>query len=106
MALTPETLHKLSYLMQASYDGGKVGKENSTEDGGSRSRYNNCRGEGKVRFSNEGLEDRVGVYSDDQNEISKRAEKPDQLLRRDDDHDAETPFTSLEKWYRLTQVGS
>jgi len=99
-------LQKLSYLMETSHEGSKVAKENSTEDGGSGSGYSNCRGEGKARFSNEGLEeDRVGVYSDDQNEISRRTEKSDQLLRMDDHDHAETPFTSLEKWYRVDPSG-
>ncbi|RDY05440.1 Homeobox-leucine zipper protein ATHB-7 [Mucuna pruriens] len=100
---------KLSDLVvtSQSHDGGredKGGKENSIEDGGSGSGYSSWKPEAKPRFSNEGLEERIGVCSDDQNENSIiRSEKSEdkehqQILRMDDDH-AEMPLASLEKWY-------
>ncbi|XP_061358197.1 homeobox-leucine zipper protein ATHB-12-like [Gastrolobium bilobum] len=103
-------LQKLSDLMETSHDGGregKVAKENSTEDGGSGSGYSNWRAEAKPRFSNEGLEDKVVVCSDDQNEKSRRIEKSEdrghQLVRMD--NHAEIPLASLEKWYSVDPSG-
>ncbi|KAG5036074.1 hypothetical protein JHK87_010984 [Glycine soja] len=99
-------LQKLSDLLEACQDDGredKAGKENSIEDGGSGSGYSSWKPEAKPRFSNEGLEERIGVYSDDQNENSiirggeKSEDKGHQLLRMDDH--AEMPLASLEKWY-------
>lgn len=104
-------LQKLSYLMETSHDGGregKVAKEYSTEDGGSGSGgYSNCRVKEKPRFSNEGLKDRVAMYSDDQNESRRRSEKSEdrehQVVRMDDH--AEIPLASLEKWYSVDPSG-
>ncbi|KAK7410748.1 hypothetical protein VNO78_01798 [Psophocarpus tetragonolobus] len=98
-------LQKLSDSVVTSHDVGredKAGKENSIEDGGSGSGYSCWKPEPKPRFSNEGLEDRIGVYSDDQNENSiikgeKSEDKEHQLLRMDDQ--ADMPLASLEKWY-------
>ncbi|KAK7350958.1 hypothetical protein VNO77_10044 [Canavalia gladiata] len=98
-------LRKLSDLMETSRDGkreDKVAMENSIEDGGSGSGYSSWRPEVKPSFSDEGLEDRIVVYSDDQNENSiirteKSEDKGHQLLRMDDH--AEMPLASLEKWY-------
>ncbi|TKY74041.1 Homeobox-leucine zipper protein ATHB-7 [Spatholobus suberectus] len=98
-------LQKQSDLVVTSHDGereDKVAKENSIEDGGSGSGYSSWKPEAKPRFSNEALEDRIGVYSDDQNENSiirseKSEDKGQQLLRMDDH--AEMPLASLEKWY-------
>jgi len=100
-------LQKLSDLVVSSHDGGredKGGKEHSIEDGGSGSGYSSWKPEEKPRFSNEGLEERVGVYSDDQNENSmmrseKSEDKGHQVLRMDDNDHAEMPLASLEKWY-------
>ncbi|KAK7353409.1 hypothetical protein VNO80_18856 [Phaseolus coccineus] len=100
-------LQKLSDLVESSHDGGredKGAKEHSIEDGGSGSGYSSWKPEVKPRFSTEGLEERLGVYSDDQNENSiirseKSEDKGHQLLRVDDNDQAEIPLASLEKWY-------
>ena len=103
-------LQKLSDLLEACQDDGredKAGKENSIEDGGSGSGYSSWKPEAKKpRFSNdEGLEERIGVYSDDQNEnsiirgVEKSEDKGHQLLRMDDHDHADMPLASLEKWY-------
>lgn len=103
-------VQKLSYMVETSHDGGREAKENSTEDGGSGNGYNNCRfEETKQRFSNEGLEDKMVIYSDDQNERSttwteKIEDRGNQLLRNDDH--AEIPLTTtLEKWYNVDPCG-
>ncbi|CAK8567659.1 unnamed protein product [Lathyrus sativus] len=96
-------VQKLSYMVETSHDGGREAKENSTEDGGSGNGYRNCMAETetKERFSNGGLEDRMVIYSDEQNEGSlTRTEKVDdigdQVLRNE-----EIPLTALEKWYNV-----
>ncbi|XP_058786711.1 homeobox-leucine zipper protein ATHB-12-like [Vicia villosa] len=94
-------VQKLSYMVETSHEGGREGKENSTEDGGSGNGYRNCIAETKERFSNEGLEDRMVIYSDDQDERGlTRTEKVDdrenQVLRNE-----EIPLTALEKWYNV-----
>ncbi|KAK7282530.1 hypothetical protein RIF29_11388 [Crotalaria pallida] len=105
-------LKKLSDLMGTSSHEVKVGKENSTEDGGSGSGYNNnWRVEVKPSFSNEGLEDREAMhYSDDQDEKSRRSEKSEERgqqqhqVVRMDEHE-EIPLASLEKWYSVDPSG-
>ncbi|WJX40558.1 hypothetical protein P8452_28018 [Trifolium repens] len=95
-------VQKLSYMVETSHDcGGREAKEHSTEDGGSGNGYSNCRVETKKRFSNEGLEDRMVIYSDDQNERSTtRTEDRGNQVLRNDDHE-EIPLTTLEKWYNV-----
>ncbi|KAL2339569.1 hypothetical protein Fmac_007509 [Flemingia macrophylla] len=99
-------LQRLSDLVITSHDGGredKGAKENSIEDGGSGSGYSSWKAEAKPRFSNDGFEDRIGVYSDDQNENSiirgEKSENEEHQLLRMDDHHGEMPLSSLEKWY-------